>query len=208
MKLHWSDKRKKYWFIHLYRTPFALPGSIFGYGREEEGLTWDKWEKKIKKICPIQLWFRQDFVWFWDGQFHRISRKWYELKCWFKPYNVLKLKHLPNTWIDEKELLIHANFAVLERFMGGKPGEIINWDSDDEHKHAWKEINEIWDWWQKRDERIELEQQITNNWYENRNNKEFEDKLLMLSLDTEKMHEKQTEEMLIRLIKVRSFLWI
>ena len=67
----------------------------------------------------------------------------------------IKLRYLASKkWHDEDELLIHAMFEVLSQFVEyNRKHQIINWDNDSQHKHAWKEMTEMYDWWIKRQER-------------------------------------------------------
>lgn len=134
----------------------------------EYTVTWGEWKHKIKKICPIQYYFRQQFdidLWRWL-KIRQIQDGWYYLKCkYFHPYNVLKIKSLPPTWVDEDTLLVHSMFEVLRRFMEQKPNERHDYSwpytSKDEcgmtfeewekyaepHRLFWKEISDVWEWW-------------------------------------------------------------
>lgn len=78
---------------------------------------------------------------------------WIGYRTW-KKFHVLKLRYLKPGYYDADTRLIHAMFEILCQFMENeKPEEIVNWDSDPEHKHAWKEMNELYKWWKKRQDR-------------------------------------------------------
>lgn len=71
---------------------------------------------------------------------------WIKCRLWYR-YNVLKIKSLPPTWCDRDHLLCHAMFQVLSDFIEKeKPDEIIDWDSDPEHRHARDKMDELNNW--------------------------------------------------------------
>jgi len=136
-----------------------------------------------------------------------LKDKLYYLKCLlFKRYNVLKIKTLPPTWMDEDYLLVHANFAVLEYFMSGPGIKDINWECDNEHRQLWKELNEIRDWWNHRSYRESLESEANRQWYDHQETPK-EKELLDKSRHLQSKHLQEEEDMLIRLIKIRHSLW-
>jgi hypothetical protein len=60
----------------------------------------------------------------------------------------LKITTLHKGWTDRDEVLLHAAFQILVDFMEGeRPGEIIDWNFDEGHKHVWKEIKSLYKWW-------------------------------------------------------------
>ena len=51
-------------------------------------------------------------------------------------------------WIDRDRALLLANFKILVEFMEQEePGKIIDWSTTPEHRHAWKEMNDLYLWW-------------------------------------------------------------
>lgn len=55
-------------------------------------------------------------------------------------------------WYDRDTILLHAAFQVLIDFIEQeRPGEIIDWNSDEMHRHAWDEMTQLYRWW--KDER-------------------------------------------------------
>lgn len=132
-------------------------------------VTWGEWKHRIKKICPLQYYFRNDFgrdVWLFF-KVRKIKDTWYYYKCkFFRQYNVVRCKTLPPTWVDEDTLLLHSCMEVLRRFMVQNPFEqhdyTCSWESGEfghfetkEKFDAWnnprlefkKELTEIWEWW-------------------------------------------------------------
>ena len=65
---------------------------------------------------------------------------------------VLKIQTLEKGWCDKDCAMLHAVFQLLVDFVDQeKPDQIVDWNSDPEHKHAWKEIWSLYRWWtQKR----------------------------------------------------------
>jgi len=61
----------------------------------------------------------------------------------------LKLPNLETgQWCDKDEMMLQACFQLLVDYVEGeKAGEVINWDSDEGHANAWKEISELYEWW-------------------------------------------------------------
>jgi len=62
----------------------------------------------------------------------------------------LKIHTLEKGWRDRDSIMLHAAFQILVDFVElEKPSEIVDWNSDDSHKRAWKEICDLYDWWTK-----------------------------------------------------------
>jgi len=78
---------------------------------------------------------------------------WIRYRTWNR-YHILKMRYLKPGWHDEDELLIHSMFEVLSQFIEGEDKyQIVAWDSNPQDKHAWKEMNELYKWWVKRQKR-------------------------------------------------------
>ena len=90
--------------------------------------------------------------------------------------------------MDKDNVMLHACFQLLsdciekEKLFDGH----TSWDHDNLHIKTKEEILELYDWWKTRKEE-ELKERLDPIW-------------------TEQQHSKDTE-MLIRLVKVRGFLW-
>jgi pyruvate formate-lyase activating enzyme-like uncharacterized protein len=104
-----------------------------------------------------------------------------------KKGNLLKIKTLSKGWCDNDTVMLHACFKLLKKFIDNeKPFKIIDWEHDEEHRIVKKELTFLYDWWKKR--------------------KKLEESLQMLN---DRFHSQNIEdtEMLLRLVKVRPFLW-
>jgi hypothetical protein len=61
---------------------------------------------------------------------------------------VLKIHTLEKGWCDKDYVMLHAVFQLLVYFVEQeKPDKIVDWNSDLEHKHSWKEIRSLYRWW-------------------------------------------------------------
>lgn len=219
--LKYIKPRQKFLCFHLYRQPLALQSRMF---KSRPGLTWDSWEKRISKLCPIQFWLRQNVPDFFSRQWRSIKDAKYQIKCWFFPYNVLKIDSLPKTWMDEDRLLVHSMFACLKRFMDQNPGEVHDYQWNEWDKHAcgtqeewdkmaephrifWKEINEVWAWWNKRDAREKKLDDALSMCHDRPDSLGYYEKYKEHdALEAE--YEAQETSALLTIIKHRSNLWV
>lgn len=100
---------------------------------------------------------------------------------------ILNITTLTNEWVDKDIILLHACFQLLTNFVEQEnpfTGH-VEWDNDEEHQHAKHEILKLYDWWTSR-------------------------KILCTTEGTDIFEKSQYEEdntMLIRLVKIRQFLW-
>lgn len=139
-----------------------------------------------------------------------------------KRYNVVVCRTLTPTYHDPREVLLHASFEVLRIYVEEEhPDKHIDWTANQLHRDAWAEIQALWSWWQwGRAERLERED-IAH--YVPRLNRpifagaqgvapEEEDAdqawaMLMLCSKYEVWGANEDDQMLVRLAKVRQFLW-
>jgi hypothetical protein len=138
----------------------------------------------------------------------------------------LKINTLDGKWHDRDEILIHACFQCLVDFIEKeKPDTHINWDSDKEHKHAWKELTSLYKWWKEirptrkdpiYDENIKSPEwefeAIPNSTYSRLkpyNKKKYKawDKACEESRRLDVEWNKEDTNNLIRLIKIRRYMW-
>jgi hypothetical protein len=139
---------------------------------------------KIQKKRPVRYFFRITIRRWWNIC---VRGPWYSFKCrlWHK-YNTIRIESLPPTWSDRDEVLLHGAFQVLKDFVEKEdPFELFDasW-----HKSEWLEIRNLYTWWT-----------IIRPAREDYN--------IHTSLDTRDKYDKEDEEMLVKLVKLRSFLW-
>lgn len=117
-----KNPRYKLGIFRWYRMPWGLPGGFLGKwnlgGDQKYPVTWESWEAKIKKICPIQHWFRDtvyDWLHYWFVFYPR--QKKYELRDFFNPHNIWKIKTLKKSYCDPQEKLIHGIFYAVDLYL-------------------------------------------------------------------------------------------
>ena len=63
--------------------------------------------------------------------------------------HTLKICTLDNTWHDKDEVLLHAVFQILVNFIEKERVEIVDWEDDAKHAHAWHEMQDLYKWWKE-----------------------------------------------------------
>lgn len=104
-----------------------------------------------------------------------------------KKGNRLKIKTLSKGWCDNDSMMLHACFKLLKKFIENeKPFKHLEWKHNAEHLAVKEELKFLYDWWKKRKKREESSEMMNN-----------------------RLHPQNLEdtEMLLRLVKVRPFLW-
>jgi hypothetical protein len=152
----------------------------------------------------------------------------------YKKFHIVKLDLKPG-YHDIDQRLVHANFCLLVQYVEKeKPFEHIDWDSDDGHKNAAKEIKELYKWWKEvypnydkhnplfaddvkcpeHDSKVytvdEDGDPLTYVWEDKPGQEEIKRKFkeaCLASHEYEKKQEEEIEANLIRLIKIRGYLW-
>jgi hypothetical protein len=98
-----------------------------------------------------------------------------------EPSNILKIETLDDNWRDKDSVMLHACFQLLkdcvekENLLTGH----ADWNADDKHRIAKKEIEELYIWWLS---------------------------YIELDIPDDESYEIETE-MLVRLVKIRWVLW-
>lgn len=156
----------------------------------------------------------------------RPSQLWDKFRCWlFKPYTTIKPRYLPHTWTDKDQILVHMVFEILSLYLEKeKPGEIIDWEWDEEHSKAWKEINELYKWWHEtyipwsetymdkyefpdwKFEKVEGSNHFTSRYRSEEEKQRAREVSQQITDEEERMHNEITEKCK-RIIELRSFLW-
>ena len=102
-----------------------------------------------------------------------------------EPSNILKIESLNSEWRDKDRVLLHACFQVLKDCVEKENlfDCHVDWEHDQRHRDARKEITKLYQWWLKR---------------------VMEDD--MVDSDEEKQFKTDTT-MLVRLVNIRWALW-
>jgi len=62
----------------------------------------------------------------------------------------LKIETLEKGWHDKDEILLHVAFQILTDFIEQEtPEAIVDWNANELHKKAWKEIKSLYKWWKE-----------------------------------------------------------
>lgn len=168
----WGQPRRKFGPFHFYRMPRALRGG-WGTDRDEIGLTWSTWEKRIKNLCPFQFWFRgfcdevSDYFdpdWIFSSH-HTLGRFYYDhIKIIWKKHNIVKIKTLPSTWNCISVKVTHTLFELLRSFIEEERAwDIIAWDEGDLIQCK-EDLTAAWNWWEergKRKKKMEAAEELT-----------------------------------------------
>lgn len=86
----------------------------------------------------------------------RLTSLKYDIKCWFFPYNVVKVPYLERSWCDRDQLMFHAVFQILVDFVELEQ-PFCAWDTKWKGKHKKrhtdrKEMREYIERWFNTDE--------------------------------------------------------
>ena len=104
-----------------------------------------------------------------------------------EPGNMLEIKTLDKEWCDKDLVMLHACFQLLtDCIEEEKLFEFTDWEDSTESKQVKNEIDALYNWWINR-VKAEKEEQIDPTVSEDQ-----------YEMDT---------EMLIRLVKLRAYLW-
>lgn len=81
-----------------------------------------------------------------------LSNIYYKIKYWIiyrttDQYHIIRTGLKPG-YYDVDYRLVHGMFNLLVEFVE-KEYERIDWNSDDDHKHAAKEMKELYKWWKE-----------------------------------------------------------
>jgi len=152
----------------------------------------------------------------------KVADSFYYYKCYFfHPYNKIKIRTLPPTWMDRDIVLLHACFTIfcsviekeelLERTGFDHSEEIADlekekWEDEEHRKETIEGLKER----HKKDQGYEKELKYLYKWWKvsrPKREKKLNDpsKWFNLGLD-EKAYEEDTDH-LVRLMKIRGGLW-
>jgi hypothetical protein len=197
---------------------------------------WDEWKINASKKHPIRFYIAeelldevQDFLNF-PRDLYRAARI-YIRNRYIDKIHYLKTGLTPGQYYDLDHRIMHALFNELVIFVEIEATlDHLEWSSRLTHgeddgvspedelygkptRHAKEslEIIELYNWWKKRDER--KDPMVESGWdnYCDKPKEERTEKEKNISLEKlieiEEKYEKEDEEMLIRLIKIRKSLW-
>ena len=168
-------------------------------------------------------WYDKVSDYFYDLWRYSRIRDWYRqiVNRLFNKYYLIDTGLSRGHWHDTDQKILYGMMALLKEFVEEeKPFEFINWDSDDQHQNAKKEMVAIYEWWLNYEKRVEENDKALHEWslarfpgggdflkelnapdtVESKN-------LFDIHTEMEKKLDDEEEEMLMRMIKIRHFLW-
>ncbi len=147
---------------------------------------------------------------------------YYYLKTRFiKKYYLIDTKFKRDCWMDSDTKILYGMMSILVDFVEKeKPLERVDWDTEIEHQNAKNEFMTIYEWWKNYPNREKEIDNALSKWYnesipercKNILNLDIKNttlsKQLMDHLNIlEEQLANEEQEMLIRLIKIRKYLW-
>lgn len=191
---------------------------------------WDDWHDDMKAKYPVRFFIYETIPDFWDDIWSfGIVKKLSNIKWWFfhrfhpkHRYNVIKTSLKPG-YHDPDNRMFYAAFNLLCEFVE-EAGDMINWEDEAGHSKAWKEMSELYDWWNNirphREERWENENpkptlpdhiERTLGIFAQKNRElpeviKYHEYLSKYNEATQQW-EVEDDDMFIRLIKIRRYLW-
>lgn len=184
---------------------------------------WYEWRRKVKNKHPV-LYFLLERV---PTRIRVLKTRIKDIKWWFfhrfhpkHQYNIIKPATLGPGYYDPDTRILHAVMHELTDFLS-YCDKHTDWDATPEHKHARAEMQAVADWWKEYnelDERLDREYpipplQVDDLFYAFSQKNQDKPDVIAYRAAMDKHHEieeqyrKQENEMLIRVIKVREFMW-
>ena len=137
-------------------------------------------------------------------------------------HHLIKTKLPKGRWYDTDTRMLYGMMNLLMQYIEEeKPFEIIDWDNDEWHRNARDEMIAIRDWQLNYDNRCKEIDQALTEWSDAKFGKDDNSDMLERlneknTPETEALFERHSqledkllkeEEMLIRLVKIRNYLW-
>ena len=188
---------------------------------------WDDWKTEFKSKYPIRFFFYETLPDLWDDIWrygiHRFfhNLKWKILHRYYPrhQYHIVRTRLEPG-YYDPDTQIFEATFALLCEYVEKNiKWQTINWESDEPHSEAWKEMNELVHWYKEiypnREEEFEKQRPEPRVDFKRSMDEKFKDEPDVIAhkefrnewWEKEKEWAEEDEAMLIRVIKLRPFLW-
>lgn len=195
---------------------------------------WQEWEESTKQKHPIKWVLFETIPDKIDSLFypikHLVYDKWYwGFKYRFIPkhqHHIIKPTTLAPGYHGVDELILHSSFQLLSDFVIKElNNNRVDWSATKEHQEAWDEIDNLYNWWNyiypDREYQLDIDYPYPNppagvdddmSWIFSDKYKYTKEYKLMeeISIKRQQQQEKfdrEDEENLTRLIKIRKYLW-
>lgn len=164
---------------------------------------------------------------------HKLSNFYYYVWGFWHKYSTVKSRHLPHTWVDRDQVLEYSVFEILEQFVEQEADQ-IGWyeypkmiEVNGIEKNVRDEMTDILRWWNEvylpfedsginmitdtpKSEFLPIENSSLLSWnlkYRDEEHKsKYEQSINEYNALKEKMN-KDLTEYLIRIIKIKGYLW-
>jgi hypothetical protein len=192
---------------------------------------WDDWHSEAKANHPIRYFLQETlpdtFHTVWMHTARPFTRAYWALMYRFHPkhqYNVIKPRTLEPNYHEVQTRILHSVMECLVYDYEGESNRYV-WYWNEDHLHAYNEMIEIYNWWLKeypnRDDNFVNGQPLPNypelpeEWgFMAPINEKYRDEPIVkkwsainsIHSDAETAWYNKTEEMLIRVMKIRHFM--
>lgn len=184
---------------------------------------WRIWEATMRKQRPI-AWFLQETLggafrtarsrlrdWKWS-LLHRIHPKY--------RYHVVD-SGLPPGYHDPCSLVLHVPFNLLKSFYERQLTGHVDWQADEPHRQAFAEMKALYEWWTvtrpNRENTLEPLPEVSagggdffvvfdDDYRDHPEVLEWQ-RVAKIHNDAEQHWDQEDQDMLIRLVKIRQYLW-
>lgn len=116
---------------------------------------WRIWKQEAKKKYPIRFFLQEDVPHLWSVYVKmRIRAAYWWVMHRIHPghkYHIIKPRTLEPNYHDPREVILHASMELLTQFVEFETSDHahVDWEGTEHHSKAWKEMNQIYDWWTK-----------------------------------------------------------
>lgn len=201
-----------------------------------KGPTWEDWHIKVKQMHPVKYFFLETVKYFflrkiWWKFFNPIKEFYYFLSSHLipsrryhfldlrQPYNTDHIDHYRYGWADVPEKMLYAMFNLLGEYLHKeRPHDLsLHYSREEINKNpgfkaqqdAIDEARAIYHWWTvERKSDYKIYNNLLHEWCEQRTkDKVIAKKIYIEMKDKEEFIENKTDEMVLRLMKIRRTLW-
>lgn len=156
------------------------------------------------------------------GYGRKVNDVYYNIKNrFFMKFYLIDTGLKRTQWHDTDTKILYAIMKLVVDYVEGEePFKHINWDSDEGHVTAAKDIKEVYFWWKNYENRQKEINIALDNWYVSSfpDKEDVLERLNFVKTDESKQlfdhHSelelqllKEEEEMMIKIIKVRGYMW-
>lgn len=134
--------------------------SIFGPEPNPFALTWHEWddfEAAYARRHPIKYWVYHLLPRYVGRAQNSVSNGFWWVRHRIDPrhrYHIVRTGLKPG-YHDKDDLMLHACFSLLARFVERECPPGMSWGWDEEHAKAWATILDLYGWWKNRPDRRE-----------------------------------------------------